>query len=200
MNNLAKKLGWAAGLCLFLLLHCPRLAHSQIVYKKEEAARKPIFKKNIVKLNYLSLGIGSLSLFYERVINPNLSFQTGLLYTRRVSIFNNLTSGVAITPELRYYFSEKKSAPQGFFIGGFLRYTNYYFSSATSGYRIISIAGGILVGSQWILNRWLTIDVWGGPMYAFNQTMQDGNVRLLTPVLPERGPEFRIGSTLGIAF
>ena len=86
-------------------------------------------------------------------------------------------SGYAITPELRFYpgKKEKHQAPYGFYLAPYVRYTNFNVSALLpldpdpaslfpGGSIDLSLnyngwAGGIMMGSQWVINHF-TIDWW----------------------------------------
>lgn len=141
-------------------------------------------KKNIFKLNMVSPVLSSLSLAYERVINPAQSFQVSIFVQNQNSdagyYYADKLVGFGIIPELRYYLSERKDAPAGFFIAPFLSYRHYAadyqdydYNSQTYTDRSATFDGigvGITVGGQWIFKKRISLDVWGGTGFGFGFT------------------------------
>jgi hypothetical protein len=79
---------------------------------------------------------------------------------------------ITITPEYRFYFG-KKGAPAGFYLAPFARYTNMSFDQVynftpSSGKehnakikgKFNGIGGGLMIGSQWLLGKNMTLDWW----------------------------------------
>jgi hypothetical protein len=77
-----------------------------------------------------------------------------------------------LTPEYRFYFS-KKGAPTGFYLAPFARYTHMsinqdYTYTPSSGIehtanlkgKFNGIGGGIMIGTQWMLGKNVTLDWW----------------------------------------
>lgn len=169
-------------------------------------------RKNVIKVNYLSPILSTLSLFYERTIAPKTSLQLGLAYTSAsIGSGDSKTtlSGFAITPEVRFYFSEK-GAPRGFFIAPFLRNQNFTLKStgtAFSGVNIdykatyTSFGGGAVIGGQWLFGGRVSLDVWGGPSYnAGTFKYEGGATESNFTISGFNGFGFRFGSTIGVAF
>ena len=182
-------------------------------------------KKNIIKVNFLSPIASTLSLFYERKVSKSLSLQLGLAYTgasvtgTSSITFNSNTitetsktsiNGFYVTPELRYYLSDK-DAPQGFFIAPYLRYQNFGLSTKYTGTQsgipeskatFSSFGGGVLIGGQWIFKDRISLDVWGGPSYNnanFKVTAGDKDDFILGNLgISNFG--LRFGATVGVAF
>src|ERR1035437_11076357 len=70
-------------------------------------------EKNVLKINTLSLFLGTGSLFYERKLSDLTSGQLGFAYMG-VKISDTKFTGIIITPEVRIY--PKKNAIDGFYI------------------------------------------------------------------------------------
>lgn len=152
----------------------------QPVFAQEQYNTSVGDKKNIIKLNMVSPILSSLSIAYERVINPAQSFQVSIFaqnqnYDAGYAYSDRLT-GFGITPELRYYLSERKDAPAGFFVAPFLSYRyykadyeDYNYNSPNSIERSATFHGvgvGITVGGQWVFKKRISLDVWGGTGYG----------------------------------
>jgi hypothetical protein len=165
--------------------------------------------KNIVKINFLSPIVSTASLFYERVISESSSVQLGLLYTGAgIGSGDTKTTirGFAITPEFRYYLSEK-GAPQGFFIAPYLRYQNYELTakdaqtSTDEKATFSGFGGGVLVGGQWIFKQRISLEVFGGPGYTSRNVKYEGTATEEDFTFGGlSGVTFRFGATIGVAF
>lgn len=100
-------------------------------------------QNNVVKLHLESLAYGAANIGYERVLNEKLTLgvNVGLIIPRElptrfytegidspdyvaVDNLKNKLSGTMIVPEFRFY-PGSKGAPQGFYIGAYLKYNNY---------------------------------------------------------------------------
>lgn len=174
-------------------------------------------KKNVLKLNLISPMANTLSLSYERSLGKSETFHLTFNYYGDSFTFDNeINYGFGIIPELRFYLSEKKNAPAGFFAGPYLSYNNVnlqvYSSSveisSQGSYSYISreytttinrIAVGVNIGAQWTFKKRVTLDVFGGPNYgaligAGKETRQDAYFPF--------GKAFglRMGVSLGFAF
>jgi hypothetical protein len=165
--------------------------------------------KNIVKVNFLSPIVSTASLFYERVISESASVQLGFLYTGAgIGSGDTKTTirGFAITPEFRYYLSEK-GAPQGFFVAPYLRYQNYQltakdaFTSTDEKATFSGFGGGAVVGGQWIFKQRVSLEVFGGPGYTSRNVKYEGTATEDDFTFGGlSGFTFRFGATVGIAF
>ncbi len=161
--------------------------------------------QNVVKINILSPILRTASLFYERAISESSSLQLGLFYTG-LTIDDTRFRGFGITPEFRYYLSDK-GAPQGFFVAPFLRYQNFtltvedeFSQSGESRADLNSFGGGLLVGGQWVFKDIISLDVWGGPSYSStNLKVEEGSEDDFSTG-GVTGFGLRAGVTLGIAF
>jgi len=146
------------------------------------ALRNYSFQYELVVNKRISLAFG-----YRTMPNGPLPFQSTLLSyagnndpnTTKV-IQNMQTGNTAITPEIRFYIS-KKGYGRGFYFAPFYRSATYNasqinvdYTSGTSGTKIFPIAGniktqtfGLLLGTQWSLNKWLNLDWWIiGPQFG----------------------------------
>jgi hypothetical protein len=155
-------------------------------------------KKNLVKVNMLSPIVRTGSFFYERKISSNSSLQLGVFYTG--SKMDDLKlRGFGITPEFRYYASEK-GAMEGFYLGPFLRYQSYELSELNNKGKLNTFGGGLLIGKQWIFTKGISVDIFAGPSY------NSGTVKVTNGTdnfdLPGglNGFGVRAGLTVGIAF
>ncbi|WP_448518241.1 DUF3575 domain-containing protein [Rhodoflexus sp.] len=159
--------------------------------------------KNLIKVNLLSPVVRTGSFFYERVLNDKSSLQLGFYYTGS-SVFGTQFRGIGITPEYRFYLSESKVTPAGFYVAPFARYQNLRLTDkdvSDLSARYSSIGGGVSVGNQWLFKNQVSLDVFGGP--SFNATSFRGNNGATEDdfFLTNLGYfSFRFGITLGFAF
>ena len=85
------------------------LALPMFAQEKPAVSEEP----NVVKVNTLSLLVGTGSLFYERKLSDNLSGQMGVGYLS-YKIEDSKFSGLILTPEVRFY--PKSNAIDGFYL------------------------------------------------------------------------------------
>jgi hypothetical protein len=166
-----------------------------------------IIKRNLIKFSLVSPIINSFSMAYERVLNPNNSFQVTMFYAGNGSLDAN--GGFGITPEMRLYLSERREAPYGFFVAPFATYQHFsledsFFdfgtgASATERGTSNLFGLGVIVGGQWVFKNRVSIDIWGGPGYAFvGLSGFDNNNGNGYPFA--NGAMGRFGCTLGFLF
>ncbi len=193
-------------LSLFIVIAFSGISQAQEV----EPISTQTFKKNIVKVNLLSLVARTGSFFYERVITDTKSAQLGFYYTgygvEALGVSTSYT-GMGITPEFRFYLSANQKAPQGFYVAPFGRYQKLNLTSTyidTNNTRITntgsfsSMGAGLSLGGHFIFSDILSLDVFGGPCYnSIIDTKFNGKESEI-----ERfgGVGFRAGVTLGLAF
>lgn len=126
--------------------------------------------QTLIKLNLLSPLVRTASLFVERAVSEDISIQLGFFYTG-ASVSETKFRGFGLTPELRYYLSEKYPAPRGVFIAPFARYQNFNLSDDVGNEGTFSsFGGGLLVGTQTMFKNKISLDVWAGPAYSSGKT------------------------------
>ena len=169
-------------------------------------------QSNAVKINIFSPLVKTGSFFYEHKISEQNSVQLGALFTRWNAGYTDIT-GFAITPEYRFYLSDKKPAMQGFYLGPFLRYQNLTLNNGLSyteeniGIQheakasLNTLGGGLVAGHQFVFKRRFTLDTYLGPSYnggklkvKAGEDSQDFDTGAF------RGFGLRSGVTFGIAF
>jgi hypothetical protein len=175
-------------------------------------AQSPTFpKRNLVKMNLLSPIINSLSFGYERVINDITTVQATFFYFNRSREGATTTDGFGITPEIRLYLSDRKTAPAGFFVAPYTTYQNVGMrvfvadspqgSMSEHATRLRMFGVGIIIGGQWTFKDIVSLDLWGGPGY-FGGSLADKTFDI-EPPFPFRtraGFGARFGCTLGFIF
>ena len=156
--------------------------------------------QNLFKINLLSPLVRTASLFYERAVSDDISVQLGFYYTG-ATFSDTKYRGFGVTPELRYYLSEKYPAPRGAFIAPFVRYQSICGSEdGVDGKGTIStIGGGLLIGTQTMFKNKISLDAWAGPAYYNGTPKYTGDAESI------EFPGFdgflvRFGITVGIGF
>jgi Protein of unknown function (DUF3575) len=174
-------------------------------------------QNTVVKVNILSPVVKTGSFFYERKLTDNSSLQLGGLFTNW-GAGDDRISGFAITPEYRFYLSERSVAPEGFYVGPFLRYQNLtlkssyedvsfdsngnpsYFTRSDKA-SLNTFGGGVVVGRQWIFKERFALDLFLGPSYnAGKVTTETSSGTDSFDAGPFDGFGIRAGITFGLAF
>jgi hypothetical protein len=153
-------------------------------------------EKNVLKINTLSLFLGTGSIFYERKLTDLTSAQLGVGY---LSLKNSGTkfSGLILTPEVRIY--PKKNAIDGFYIGPYLRYNNFSLEANSDKGTLTVMGGGLVFGRQWITNSGFTMDLFFGGHYGSSKVkVTSGSNTFNTDIFS--GFRTRVGFALGFAF
>jgi Protein of unknown function (DUF3575) len=160
-------------------------------------------KKNIFKVNVLSPIVRTGSFFYERVITEKSSAQLGFFYTG-FSTGETRIRGFGITPEYRFYLSNSKEAPTGFYVGPYLRYQNIEFKvdgSISESARLTGFGGGLVLGGQWVFSDIIALDIFAGPNYNGRRLTYEGGATEDDFNFTGFGSfGLRLGVTLGVAF
>jgi hypothetical protein len=158
-------------------------------------------KMNNIKTDLFSPIIRTYVLKYERALNQDMSFQLGFFYTGfRPFDSESVLSGYGITPEFRYYLSEKP-APGGFYLAPNVRYMKLTASDDLTSDEgsLTTLSLALNIGGQWILSDVVALDIWLGPSYNFRTvTATDGQVDFGIAEIDGFG--IRAGLALGIAF
>ncbi len=174
-------------------------------------------QNNAIKINILSPIVRTLSIFGEHKLNDNSSAQLGFLYTG-FKVSETKFSGFAITPEYRYYLSDK-GAINGFYLGPYLRYQNYTLKTGqiTEFYdnngnllttprtyepkaTFSSFGGGLVVGYQAIFKERISLDAFIGPGFNSSSVKVDVGSEDDFSTGAFSGFSIRPGVTLGLAF
>ena len=146
--------------------------------------------RNAFKVNLSGLIIRNISVQYERQLGLKTSVALAfrdmpygkISFAKQVAnivdnpfvLYNNIQIGsVAVTPEFRFYLSNK-GAMHGFYIGTFVSYSNYKCDLPINTNRIYNFTGnvktftgGLQIGSQFKLSENFFLDWWIiGPNYG----------------------------------
>ncbi len=151
--------------------------------------------KNVVKIGFPVVFVGSLNLAYERAINEKVSIQIAGGYRHIVDDYgftwsdpdnsrvddSKIYSGYTLVPEIKYYLTNTTwSAPKGFYISAFGRYGKYdvEFKDNTTNtndynatYSYTESGGGVLGGFQFIIAKVFVMDFYIGPQFKL-RTLQ----------------------------
>jgi hypothetical protein len=185
-----------------LLVALVALGTSFLSGGSDAAAQSENGAKNIIKANLFSPVVRTGSFFYERVVSEKNSFQLGFFYTGATIADETRVRGFGITPEYRFYLSQKP-APQGFYVAPFARYQNLALTDVELEFKgtLSSIGGGAVVGGQWLFNNRISLDLFGGPSYSTRNIKTDDGVSEDSFTLTGLGGfGIRFGLTLGVAF
>lgn len=157
--------------------------------------------QNVIKANIFSPLVRTGNFAYERALTENRSFQLGLFFTG-FKASDTRFNGIGLTPEYRFYLSESKEAPAGFYVAPFLRYQNFKLTSTDSGVggTLQTFGGGVTAGYQILLKDRVAFDFFLGPSFnAGNAKANDGSADSFSTNLFS-GFGLRTGITFGIAF
>jgi len=122
---------------------------------------------------------------------------------RYASVGDTRFRGLGITPEYRFYLSENKDAPAGFYVGPFLRYQNFNVSDelSTAEGSLSTFGGGVLIGGHWLFKEKFSLDTFIGPSYASgNLSVEDNASEESFDIGFFDGFGVRFGVTIGYAF
>jgi Protein of unknown function (DUF3575) len=155
-------------------------------------------EKNVLKINTLSLIVGTGTLFYEREITDMTSIQMGVGYMG-YKFTDTKFSGLILTPEFRIY--PRKNAIDGFYIAPYLRYLNFAVKSNSDDNASLTVmGGGLLFGRQWITDSGFNMDLFFGGHYGSASAKADiGGTDWVESSLFS-GFKTRVGFALGFAF
>lgn len=155
-------------------------------------------EKNVLKVNTLSLFLGTGSIFYEHGFSDKISGQLGLGYLG-YKAGGTKFSGLFLTPELRLF--PKGNAIDGFYIAPYLRYQNLSLTITDGKGTLSSMGGGLAFGRQWITKSGFTMDLFfGGHYSSANVKAESGATESSFNVNAFKGFKPRIGFALGFAF
>lgn len=141
-----------------------------------QAQDDTLSKKNIIKSNMLAPATHTITLSYERVLDNLKTIHITAFRKNRPSDLGNFeeeVQGWGITPELRFYLSNKKTAPLGSFIAPYITYQQYQTTENVSNTNFMELksiksnvlGGGVIFGGQWSFKETISIEVWAGIGY-----------------------------------
>jgi len=156
-------------------------------------------EKNVLKVNTLSLILGTGSIFYEHKISDLASAQLGVAYLN-FKFSDTKFSGLILTPEFRIY--PKKNAIDGFYLSPYLRYQKYTLENKVNASKgtLTSMGGGLVFGRQWITDSGFTMDLFFGGHYGSADIKVDSGTDSFDKTNLFEGFRTRIGFALGFAF
>jgi hypothetical protein len=157
-------------------------------------------KKSNIKTDLFSAFLRTGVLKFERALNEDMSFQIGAFYTGySPGDTDARLSGYGITPEFRYYLSEKDPAPSGTYLAPNFRYMKLTADDNINEASITSYGFAINLGHQRVFKDIIVVDGWIGPVYAF-RTLDDPSGSVDPGITAVNGFGIRLGIAIGIAF
>jgi hypothetical protein len=153
-------------------------------------------EKNVLKINTLSLFLGTGSVFYERKLSDMTSAQLGVAYMN-MKLSDTKFTGLILTPEFRIY--AKKNAIDGFYLAPYLRYQKFTVENSPDKGTLTSMGGGVAFGRQWITKSGFTMDLFFGGHYASADVKVESGADSFNSNLIS-GFRMRVGFALGFAF
>jgi hypothetical protein len=158
-------------------------------------------KMNALKTDLFSAFLRTGVLKYERALNEDMSFQLGFFYTGySPSDTEARLSGFGITPEFRYYLSEK-AAPAGTYLAPNVRYMKVTVEDETTDESgsLNSFGFAFNIGHQAVFKDVILIDGWIGPSYNF-RNFEESTGTLDPGIATANGFGIRLGVAIGIVF
>lgn len=156
-------------------------------------------RKNVVKINTLTLVLGMGSVYYERKINDVMSGQLGATYVNYKFGDNTKFSGLSVSPEVRFYF--QNDAVDGVYAAPYARYQNFGLDNTETNDNASysNVGGGLALGRQWITKSGFTMDLFFGGHYSSGKIEgASGDESFSTDLFEGFG--IRAGFLLGFAF
>jgi len=155
-------------------------------------------EKNVLKINTLSIFLGTGSIFYERKLSDITSAQLGVAFMS-FKLLDTKFTGLILTPEVRIY--PKKEAIDGFYLAPYLRYQSFTVENkkASSTGSLTSLGGGVVFGREWITDSGFTMDLFFGGHYGKANVKVDTGTDSFDKNLFD-GFKIRIGFAIGFAF
>ena len=178
-------------------------------------------RRNVVKINPLSLVLGQVSIFYERAVSNRISLVGGVGFGSQLYTYPNNKANVPssgrfryerLTLEGRYYLSRRHRAPIGFYAGIYGRFArlmvdDYQFDSQGEFIRdqngilvrevrqMQVLMPGALAGWQAALGRRVALDLFFGLQYQIPT-----NSTPLHHTVPEAMSTKQLVSRAGLTF
>lgn len=143
--------------CLFILILLSQTLCAQ-------TQDRSVQYKNNLKINSLSLLLGTGTIFYERIVSDMASWQLGLAYFN-YGFTEMGYSAFYLNPELRIF--PRNNAGNGFYISPYLRFRNLMATNSQNDKEsIMSYGGGVSFGRQWMYDNGFTLDIFFGGHYS----------------------------------
>jgi len=129
-------------------------------------------KTTVIKINPLGLLFGSANIAYEKAINAKSSFLIAPQYGG-FKLGGVKYSSFGGGAQYRFYLSDSKSAPAGFWAGpgvsfssGKVKYGQDYDNDGKEDEsKFTAFGGNAMIGNQWIFKSGFVIDLGGGISY-----------------------------------
>lgn len=153
--------------------------------------------QNVLKVNTLSLLLGTGSIFYERKLAENRSAQAGAAFLR-YEINETTFTGLILTPEYRFYM--RGNALSGPYLAPYGRFQKFSLKSGGDKGTYRNLGGGVLFGRQWITKSDFTMDLFFGGHYGNGKISVESGDEEDFETDEFEGFRPRIGFAIGFAF
>ncbi len=130
-------------------------------------AQKDEAKPNIVKVNPLGLVFGAATVAYERALSEKSSIVLAPSFGGyKLAGFKYSSYGFG--GEYRFYLSNTKSAPAGFYAGPGVGFTTgkIKVDGSSTEAKFTSFGGKAIIGNQWVWSSGFVLDLNGGIQYS----------------------------------
>jgi hypothetical protein len=153
-NNIMKKIILSVAILV--------LALGANAQKRGSSESKP----NVVKVNPLGLLFGQASISYERALDEKNAVQVTPTFGF-LSVGGVKYSTLGLSAEYRYYLSNSKTAPQGFYVSPGVGFASVKVKE-TGGASFTGSAFSVkaLIGNQWTWESGFALDLFGGVNYV----------------------------------
>ncbi len=156
-------------------------------------------RQNVVKINPIGFLFGAGSISYERALTPKSSILIAPTFgSYKIGSFKYSSFGLGA--EYRFYLSNTKTAPEGFYAAPGIGFTTGKTSvtGAATDAKFTSFGGKAIIGNQWIFGSGFTLDLNGGISYQ-SYSYKDNSGSLYSG-LKASGILPSIGIAIGYAF
>jgi hypothetical protein len=162
-----------------------------------QAQNSETTKKNIVKVNLLSPLVRTGSFFYERTQSKSSSVLIGVFY---IGIPKEVY-GLGITPAYRFYLSDTKQAPIGFYVSPYGRFCYLSADNNNRSFNAITAGMGLELGYQWLFKDVVILNIFGGIGYsAAGGSATNNGGDLVESFIIGVDTSRLLGLSLGVAF
>jgi hypothetical protein len=124
--------------------------------------------KGIIKVNPLGFAVGFLNATYEKPLNEKNSFAIGANYYNYSSV---KISGLGLSGEYRFYFSNNSTAPEGLFGAPIVNLSSLSYDGTNGTETVFSFGAGVKGGYQWVWDSGVALDLYFG--YGFRSAQFD---------------------------
>ena len=116
----------------------------------------------LIKVNPIGFIFGVFNATYEKPLNESSSISLGASFFNWKSL--NI-SGLGLSAEYRFYFSNNSEAPHGMFAAPVLEFNSMSYDGYTEKESLLAIGGGVKAGHQWVWDSGVALDLYFGYGY-----------------------------------